>query len=259
MTSYNDNKAPADIKAMFIQRRGYWRPWTQTLLEEHPAFLEAYARYASYPASAGPLDARMVELIYVALDASATHLFEAGVQTHLELARQAGATTGDVLDVLHLVALQGVNRVYEAIAILESELGQGASFERGATSRDAELPEALRREVERHFPGSAEELGALARFDAEYLRQVMAFMDVSAPGSRLVEKEKRLVEAALHSSFTGFDEKALRRSIRAAVRADATADEIAQAIQLGSHLSVHGTALGVKCLGADKNNRTHAT
>jgi alkylhydroperoxidase/carboxymuconolactone decarboxylase family protein YurZ len=37
---------------------------------------------------------------------------------------------------------------------------------------------------------------------------------------------------------------AARRAIRAALADGATPDEILQAIQLGAHLSVHGTALG---------------
>lgn len=72
-----------EIKAYFIEKRGYWRPWTEALLKNNPSFLKKYADYAGYPVSIGCLSQRMVELIYVALDASATHLYEAGLRTHL--------------------------------------------------------------------------------------------------------------------------------------------------------------------------------
>src|SRR5690606_23638162 len=91
-----------EIKEFFIAERGYWRPWTETILRINPQFLKRYASYAGYPARTGPLSKRMIELIYIALDASATHLFENGVNTHLLLAHEAGATPADVLDVLHL-------------------------------------------------------------------------------------------------------------------------------------------------------------
>ncbi|MGE8619456.1 MAG: carboxymuconolactone decarboxylase family protein, partial [Achromobacter spanius] len=67
------------IKSRFIAARGYWRPWTETMLRANPAFLSYYADYAGYPARTGPLTPRMVELVYVALDASATHLYAAGL------------------------------------------------------------------------------------------------------------------------------------------------------------------------------------
>ena len=43
------------IKELFIAERGYWRPWTETMLQACPGFVEQYARYAGYPARTGPL------------------------------------------------------------------------------------------------------------------------------------------------------------------------------------------------------------
>ncbi|UUZ62655.1 hypothetical protein LP417_22310 [Polaromonas sp. P1-6] len=31
------------IKALFIAERGYWRPWTDTLLQLSPGFVQQYA------------------------------------------------------------------------------------------------------------------------------------------------------------------------------------------------------------------------
>jgi NAD(P)-dependent dehydrogenase (short-subunit alcohol dehydrogenase family) len=36
------------IKAEFQRERGYWRPWTETLLRERPQFLQTYAKYAGH-------------------------------------------------------------------------------------------------------------------------------------------------------------------------------------------------------------------
>ena len=96
------------VKAYFIAERGYWRPWTDTMLQAAPGFVAQYARYAGHPARTGPLSPRMVELIYVGLDASSSHLFESGLLTHMRRALEVGATQRDIIDVLHLVAVQGV-------------------------------------------------------------------------------------------------------------------------------------------------------
>ena len=115
--------ARAQIKDYFIAQRGYWRPWTETMLRVSPGFVQQYARYAGHPARTGPLSERMVELIYVALDASSSHLFESGLHTHMKRALEVGATEADIFDVLHLVAVQGVASVGQAADILAELIG----------------------------------------------------------------------------------------------------------------------------------------
>lgn len=67
-----NDSARAQIREFFIAERGYWRPWTETMLQVCPGFVQQYARYAGHPARTGPLTQRMVELIYVALDTSSS-------------------------------------------------------------------------------------------------------------------------------------------------------------------------------------------
>ena len=65
----------------------------------------------------------MVELIYVALDSSGSHLFPTGLRTHLARALEVGASTSDILEVLHLVAVQGIASVGQAAAIVAEVAG----------------------------------------------------------------------------------------------------------------------------------------
>jgi alkylhydroperoxidase/carboxymuconolactone decarboxylase family protein YurZ len=123
------------IQAEFVRERGYWRPWTDTLLRERPEFLRQYARYAGYPARTGPMSDRMVELTYVALDASASHLFESGLRTHMGKALECGATPADIFDVLHLVATQGLEAAGQAAVILAQETNPTMVSEGGGGSR----------------------------------------------------------------------------------------------------------------------------
>ncbi len=53
----------AAIQAEFERERGYWRPWTATLLREHPNWVRAYARYAGHAARHGPLSERLVDAL----------------------------------------------------------------------------------------------------------------------------------------------------------------------------------------------------
>ncbi len=212
----------AEIRAEFIRERGYWRPWTDTLLREHPAFLRAYAAYAGHPARCGPLSERMIELIYVALDASASHLFEPGLRTHMARALELGVRPAELFDVLHLVATQGLDGVTQAATMLAEECGADAD----SAGNDA--------------------LAALRALDQDYAGAVQAFLSVPAPGQGLSDAERCLLRVALASCFTAHHPHALRQHLREGLRLGAQPAELLQAIQLGAHLAVHGTAMGAQ-------------
>lgn len=233
MTTYTaEEKA---IKEYFIQERGYWRPWTETLLRQHPRFLKAYASYAGQPARQGPLSPRMVELIYVALDASSTHLFAPGLRTHMAKALEAGASAADILDVLHRVALQGLHCVYQGFEILADETGQECI---------AECPPDLRTAID-HAPAALRaRLARVAQMDPHYAQAVLELVNVRPDQPGLSEQEHSLIDIALHACFSGFNATALRADIRAALAGGVDRADIMQAMVLGAHLSVHGTALG---------------
>jgi len=226
------------IKAHFIAERGYWRPWTQAILRYKPQFLNSYASYAGYPARHGPLSGRLIELIYIALDSSATHLYPAGLRTHLDFARKAGVSAADVFDVLHIVATQGLNHVYDAVSILAQEAG--------LEPREA-MSVQQRERVRRHFQETPAFMETMAQLDPGYLDVLLDFLEEqngqSAPGG-LAMVERRLIEVALAACFTGFNETMLRIRIRGALQTGVSQAQLLQAIQLGAHLSIHGTALG---------------
>ncbi|MES2399558.1 MAG: carboxymuconolactone decarboxylase family protein [Pseudomonadota bacterium] len=234
-------EAPAsrdDIKARFIAERGYWRPWVDVMLQASPGFVAQYAHYAGYPARTGPLAPRMVELIYVGLDASSSHLFESGLHTHTQKALEAGATQSDIFDVLHLVTVQGMASVCQAADIL-AEL-TGPSAERQIPALDA----ALQARIDRLGAAHALALASVARLDAGYAQALLDFIDKGRPGGGLSDAERSLVQLALHACFTAFNPAAVRQIITTGLAQGLSAAELLQAIQLGAHLAVHGTALG---------------
>ena len=239
MSTADDDAERARIKACFVAERGYWRPWTDTMLQACPGFVEQYARYAGYPARTGPLSERMVELIYVGLDSSASHLFESGLNTHLKRALDVGATPADVVDVLHLVAVQGASSVCQAAGILAQLCGQDAS-----PPPDPELAARIERLGRAH--GLA--LAAVARLDPGYAHVLLDFIEQGRPGGGLTPAERSLVQLALHACFTAFNPEATRQIVATGLSQGLSPAELLQAIQLGAHMAVHGTALGANAL-----------
>lgn len=224
------------IKAYFIAERGYWRPWTDTLLQIAPGFVQQYARYAGYPARTGPLTERMVELIYVGLDASSSHLFEAGLSTHMRRALEVGASHSDIVDVLHLVAVQGLASVCQASDIV-------AELSGGAAAVPA-IDKALQARIDKLGAAHALALNNVARLDPGYAEVLLDFIEQGRPAAGLTPAERSLVQLALHACFTAFNPGAVRQIVATALSQGLSAAELQQAIQLGAHLAVHGTALG---------------
>lgn len=218
------------IKSRFIAARGYWRPWTEALLHANPAFLSRYADYAGYPAQTGPLTPRMVELVYVALDASATHLYEPGLTTHLRMAREAGASEADVFDVLHCVTVQGLSAVLQAADVLHDAVAPSPLA--------AEDP--LRDRIHALWPEQAPSLLRLAAQDPGYVSVLLDFVEGGAPAGGLTPAERLLVRIALHACFTQADGQTLHTLIPHALAQGVARAEILQVIQL----AVHGASLG---------------
>ena len=62
------------LKARFIRERVSWNPLWDQLLEWDPEFFEAYFNFSAVPWRRGVLPPKVKEFIYIAIDASATHL-----------------------------------------------------------------------------------------------------------------------------------------------------------------------------------------
>ena len=77
---------------------------------------------AMRPAISGALDAKTIELIGLALDASTTQLYAAGVRRHIRRALEAGATREQIIAVLQLASMQGLHSMCVAAPILVEQL-----------------------------------------------------------------------------------------------------------------------------------------
>lgn len=110
------------LREDFTERRGYWHEFWDGLLELDPELFEAYLEFSSVPWEKGGLAPKIKELIYVAFDASATHLYAPGLKLHLRNAIRYGATTGEIMEVLEIASVIGIQTAIVAAPIVEEEL-----------------------------------------------------------------------------------------------------------------------------------------
>ena len=91
-----------------------------------PDWLERFVRMGAAVWTDAVLDARVIELLCVAGDASVTHLWPSGVRRHAEAALRHGATPEEIFEVLRIVAGQGIESVELAAPLLESLCAENA-------------------------------------------------------------------------------------------------------------------------------------
>ena len=109
------------LKEEFIRIRGYWGEfWDQVLLLS-PAFFKAYLRFSAVPWKSGQLDTKTKELVYIAIDCNATHLYEQGLRVHIRNALNAGATPIEIMAVFQLMATLGMQTCEIGVPILNGE------------------------------------------------------------------------------------------------------------------------------------------
>jgi alkylhydroperoxidase/carboxymuconolactone decarboxylase family protein YurZ len=236
------------LKAEYIRARGYWTDWTEGMLRFSPGFLDLYARYGGYPAANGPLSPLVCELIYVALDASSTHLFESGLRLHMAVAIRLGATPPQVMEVLAMATEQGLGGTRVGVEILAQELTAAGKIVPELDAALSTEQAALRDGWIAKFADWPRHADVLLRLDPAYFALALELSAYADSADRLTEKDRILVRIALDACFTGLNQAGLREGIRQAIMLGVEWRAILQVLQLTAHLGVHACAVGVPAL-----------
>ena len=86
------NDREQQLRDAYVEARGFWSDTLQSMLEVDPDFFEAYLNFSAVPWRTGALDPKLKELVYIAVDGAATHLYEPGLRMHIRRAIELGAT-----------------------------------------------------------------------------------------------------------------------------------------------------------------------
>jgi alkylhydroperoxidase/carboxymuconolactone decarboxylase family protein YurZ len=103
---------------------GQWNTAWDPFFELDPAFTDEFMATGAGIYASGVLPAKDVELLSIALDASFTHMYAPGTRRHIHNALRAGATVDEVMAVLKLCVVQGVQALNLGVPILADELAR---------------------------------------------------------------------------------------------------------------------------------------
>jgi alkylhydroperoxidase/carboxymuconolactone decarboxylase family protein YurZ len=105
---------------------GQWNAAWDPLYELDPAWTDQFFATGVPVYASGVMSAKDVELLSVAFDASYTHLYAPGTRRHIKGALAAGASVEEVMEVLKLCVVQGVQSCNMGVPILTEELARQA-------------------------------------------------------------------------------------------------------------------------------------
>ena len=236
------------LKDAFIAARGYWSELWDGVLELSPEFFEAYTAFSSVPWQHGTLPPKIKELIYVAIDASTTHLYNPGTRIHIANALKLGATRDEVMEVLEIVSVLGIHTMSTGLPILIDELrkaGRAAEVKEGPLTAEQER---LKQDfvTNRGYWNPVWE--QLLQHSPEFFDAYARLSSVPWKYGSLAPKIRELIYIAIDAATTHLYLPGLRTHIRNALGHGATTDEIMEVLQLTSSIGVHTITEGVPIL-----------
>jgi len=236
------------LKEEFTKARGYWSALWDDVLLLSPEFFEAYMNFSSVPWKTGTLAPKIKELIYIAIDASTTHLYDPGLRVHIRNALGYGATKEEIMEVYQLTSVLGIHTVTTGVPALLDEMEKAG---RGAEVPKAPLTEsqaALKARFIENRGYWSDLWEGLIRLSPEFFEAYLNFSSVPWITGTLEPKVKELIYIAIDSATTHLYEPGLRVHIRNALRYGATPAEIMEVYQLTSVLGIHTVTMGVPAL-----------
>ena len=103
---------------------GQWNDAWNPFLELDPVWTDEFMATGASIYAAGLMPQKEVELISIAFDASFTHMYSPGVRRHIKAALKLGASMEEIMEVLKLCVVQGVQACNLGVPILAEELAR---------------------------------------------------------------------------------------------------------------------------------------
>ena len=243
--SYENDERRRKLREDFIEVRGYWNPFWDSLLGLDPDFFAAYLEFSAVPWRNGPLEPKVKELIYITVDAAATHLFvPASASTSTRRSRWARRAE-EIMEVLELTSTLGIHAANIGVPILVEELeAAGAPIDRELSERQREIKADF--EANRGYWNPFwDDMLAL---DPDFFAAYTQFSSVPWKTGVLEPKIKELIYTAFDVAATHLYVPGLRQHIRNALGFGATREEIMEVIEIASVIGIHSCAVGVPIL-----------
>ena len=217
------------------RRNGMSDPW-QALREADPEFLARFAELADVPRRSAALEPKVKELVCLAVNAAATHLYEPGFRQHVAPSDRARRDQGG--------AARGARADEHARhPRVDGRRAAPAGGARRAPSRAAARPSAsaaLKADFEAKRGYWHPFWDGLLELDPDFFEAYVGFSAHPWEHGVLEPKVKELIYTAFDASATHMYVPGLRQHIENALGYGATPAEVMEVFELASTLGIHG-------------------
>jgi alkylhydroperoxidase/carboxymuconolactone decarboxylase family protein YurZ len=111
---------------------GQWNTAWDPFFSLDPLWTEQFMATGLPIYAGGAISPKLAELLSIAFDVSYTHMYPPGTRRHIKAALKLGATMEEIMEVLKLCVIQGVQALNLGIPILDEELELGSSTRQAA-------------------------------------------------------------------------------------------------------------------------------
>jgi alkylhydroperoxidase/carboxymuconolactone decarboxylase family protein YurZ len=236
--------AQSNLREQFINAFGYWQREWEDVLTTDESFFASYLEFAAGPYRSGHLDPLVREFVQIAVDASSTHLYEAGIRSHVRRALELGGTSQQIMQVLEMTATLGIHSCIVAVPILFEELGTDAP----AAGPLSDHQERIKADFMANRGYWNPFWDGMLVLDADFMESYMRFSSVPWLTYVLEPKIRELVITAFDVAATHLFVPGLHQHIRNALGYGASREEIMEVIEIASTLGIHSCNVGVPIL-----------
>jgi alkylhydroperoxidase/carboxymuconolactone decarboxylase family protein YurZ len=238
-----------EIKDEFVRVRGTWGDTWQAMLELDPEFVKAYTGFSAVPWRKNHLDDKVKELVYIAVDAAATHLYLPGVRQHIRAALRLGAAPREIMEVLELTSTLGIHAMNIGVPILVEVLEEKGL--RDGPAPLTEYQEKLKAEFTETRGYWHSFWDEMLELDPELFAAYTEFSSVPWRTGTLEPKVKELIYIAFDTAATHLYVKGLKLHIENALGHGATAREILEVMEIASVIGIHAATSAAPILAEE--------
>ena len=240
----NLNPHQQELKDEFIKNRGYWSDFWEDVLKLDSNFFSAYSKFSSVPSKNGHLDPKVREFLYIAVDASTTHLYLRGLDLHIKNALALGATRDEVMEVLELTSVLGIHTCTLGVPILMEELRDMGRGDEVDNIEYGDYENGLKEEFVKNRGYWSPFWDDMLKLCPDFFEAYVEFSSVPWKTGTLEPKIKEFIYIAIDTATTHLHKEGARIHIRNALEHGASKEEIMEVFECVSVLGMHALTEG---------------
>jgi alkylhydroperoxidase/carboxymuconolactone decarboxylase family protein YurZ len=235
-----------EIKDAFVEQRGTWSPLWESILRLDPEFLLSYLDFSMVPWKKNHLDAKTKELMYIAVDAAATHLYKPGIRQHIKAALDLGVTPQEIMEVIELTSTLGIHAMNIGVPLLVKVLEE-KGLRTGPTPLDANQ-ERVKAEFTENRGYWHSFWDEMLELDPELFEAYTNFSSVPWKTGTLSPKVREFVYIAFDAAATHLYVPGLKLHYENALGYGATVGELLEVLEIASVIGIHAATTAVPIL-----------